>query len=106
MNPDPMERRYEQARQQLDQVLYWRNEYLQQLQALCSMSMQTRSSGGMVLDFDVRQAAQLLDRIALQNIQIARAVEAVNRYACMQGQRRLEWRSQPTGQRARATAAD
>ncbi len=97
MDPDQMARRYKQAMEQLNQLLYWRGEYLQELEALCSRARKTHSSSGYVVDFDVRHAAQLLDRIALQNVQITRAIESVNRYACLNGQHGLEWQSQPKG---------
>ncbi len=95
MTPDQVERRYEQAVQQLHQLVYWRNEYLRELDAMCCLPMQTKPSEGYVMEFDVRRASQLLDRISLQNVQIVRAVETVNRYASAVGRNRLEWRSQP-----------
>ncbi len=94
MTPDQMERRYEQAVQQLHQLVYWRNEYLRELNAMCCLPMQTKPSEGYVVEFDVKRASQLLDRISLQNVQIARAMETVNRYARVVGRERLEWRPQ------------
>ncbi len=95
MSASEIEARYERAAHQLEQLTQWRNESLAQLETMCRLPQAVQASSGYVMEFNTEKGARLLDRIALLNVQIERAMEDANRFACQLGRRKVQWQLVP-----------
>jgi hypothetical protein len=100
------EKRYEDALQQLSDLVEQRDQALLQLDTMASLPLSISPRSGNVAEFDLDTAQMLLDRVHTQTERIRTAMEMLNRYAEQCSRPEVRWLKMPASRKRGFAAAD
>ncbi len=86
---------YDEAWQQLYDLVVKRSALLRSLDIMAKMAMEMSPAAGMVIEFDVTRAEELLEQIEQITGEISGAIQRVNSFAEQCGAPSVKWQNIP-----------